>query len=131
MATSLTEAAFDAAEHEDLTGDKYDSIEEYNCPACGGRHRYHNGRPTFAPVRPAECSFPGCDERARSIQESTCSNEHERAMIRASADLLTGEVNIDDFDDLCREELRAIEAEFDRTPAKMQDKIDALRMWLS
>jgi len=40
---------------------------------------------------PGECSFPGCDESARSVFEPHCSDEHADACLRAIMRMLNGE----------------------------------------
>ena len=40
---------------------------------------------------PGECSFPGCDESARSVFEPHCSDEHADACLRAFMRMLNGE----------------------------------------
>ena len=40
---------------------------------------------------PGECSFPGCDESAKSVFEPHCSDEHADACLRAIMRMLNGE----------------------------------------
>lgn len=91
--------------------------------------------PELGPLLPGECRFPGCGETARSVLLPHCSDEHERAMLRAADEALLGDPDVFGADDvgsaweeLCRKKLDAIEAarEAGRTPEEMQRVIDDL-----
>ena len=73
---------------------------------------------------PRFCSFPGCDESARSVFETHCSDEHADACLRAIMRMLNGETG--DRDKMCREELASIRAAPELSPDEMQERVDKL-----
>jgi len=73
---------------------------------------------------PGECSFPGCDESAKSVFEPHCSDEHADACLRAFMRMLNGETG--DRDEMCREELASIRAAPELSPNEMQERVDEL-----
>jgi len=68
---------------------------------------------------PGECSFPGCDESAKSVFEPHCSDEHADACLRAFMRMLNGETGD-------REELASIRAAPELSPDEMQEGVDEL-----
>lgn len=75
-------ATFDGAEHEDKKPG-FDNIEVYDCPKCGGQHRYHNGRVTLAPVT-FECLYCGdeIEEMMNGGGHSYCDRSCQRRGMR-------------------------------------------------
>jgi len=81
------------------------------------------------PYKPPECRFPGCDEPARSIVHTTCSQKHDNALQQAAAELLFGQEGYytpEEWEEMCHQKLEAIENAPKWSPEMMQRRINEL-----
>lgn len=79
----IEQESFEIADLEDKKPE-FDNIDLYDCPLCGGEHRFHNGAPTLAPIV-FECR--GCGEPIEDgISMDYCSRSCRRKSLREAAE---------------------------------------------